>query len=330
MEERGGQYGDTSAGMKIPSHARGRIRISWLWIYVIIAGIVALSAITFFSGLWEVQYIEWRRSGGEDDVLFAPSLELKTAVESLLSEKKFFFLPKNNFFLISVTDIQKRLTVFPSYRVSTVTRQFPDTVVIYIEPKLRFSYIIQEYMEQRVIESIQSTPSASELSDTTVAQASEAGVTTQQITEEVSELPAPQFVKVQKYFRVSGQGALGEEISRNDVSGERPVMRILTSRPLVIGEQVVPQQIWDFMSHVNDIFEHSTTIPIEAFEIGEELLSSEVRVVTTEGWTVALDTFHDLSDQMTRLELLLKHEIKETRPTLRSIDLRIQGKAFYQ
>ncbi len=330
MEERGEQYGDTSAGMKIPSHARGRIRISWLWVYIIVAGIIALSAITFFSGLFDVQHIEWRRSGGEEDVLFAPSLELKTAVESLLSEKKIFFLPKNNFFFISVTDIQKRLAVFPSYRVSTVTRRFPDAVIIYIEPTLRFSYIIQEYMEQRIIESVQSTPSASELSDTTVAEVDEDGILAQQTLEEAVELPTPQFIKVQKYFRVSERGTLGEEISRNDVSGERPVMKILTSRPLLIGEQVIPHQVWDFMSRVNDVFEQSTTIPIDAFEIGEELLSSEVRVVTTEGWTVALDTSHDLSDQMIRLELLLKNEIKEKRPTLRSVDLRIQGKAFYQ
>lgn len=327
MEERSEHASDVLKDTHIHPRTHERRKVSpRIWVYTAIAGCLSFGVIIFFSGLCRVEHIEWRRGGGGEDTIFTPSRELAETVESLLEKKRFFFVPKRNFFIISPSDIQRQLGIFPSYRVHDVIRRFPDTLIIYIEPKLRFSYIVQEYKEQRVMESIRIPPSSLDMAQTQDQQKKEE----EQGDSMAPEIFEPQFVKVQKFFRISEQGVLGEEISRADISTERPSMKLITSRPLVAGEKIISEHVWDFMTQVYDGFEQITTIPIEAFEMGEELLPSEIRVVTTEGWIVAFDSAYSLADQMTRLELLLKQQIKEKRPTLRSIDLRIPGKVFYE
>ncbi|HAZ16807.1 MAG: hypothetical protein A3H59_02650 [Candidatus Jacksonbacteria bacterium RIFCSPLOWO2_02_FULL_43_9] len=315
MENNGESEDDTK-----PSHSRqsGGAGFAHIFGYGVVIGIITAIVIIFFSGTVNIQVIEWRKSGGEDDI--SPSLpqEVIARVESVLDQKKFVFFSHRNFFLLSRSDIQQSLEDFPAYTITSVDRRFPDTLVVYIEQKIRFSYIIQEYMITRAVEPVIS------------AVPEDGADSTDTEDDGVSEPSIVQQIKVQKYFRISEQGTILEEVSRESVGEDHPSIKILTSRPLVVGENTIPANMWGFIIDVYGGFERATTIPIESFEIGDDLLRSEVRVVTKEGWTVFFDSAQLFSHQLSRLAIILKDAIKEKRPSLHSIDLRIPDKVFYQ
>lgn len=139
------------------------------------------------------------------------------------------------------------------------------------------------------------------------------------------------FCEGERCFHIDASGVIFDELATKPESGfiVRQSQNDQTA-DLSLGSSVMSgsliTSIYQIEKNLKDNFQ---------IDLKEALISTPTRlnVTTGEGWQIFFDTDQnaDISNQLTKLNLLLKQEINsETRQTLEYIDLRFEGRAYYK
>ncbi len=126
-----------------------------------------------------------------------------------------------------------------------------------------------------------------------------------------------------KYF-ISDRGeVLGEAADENlpeifDAANIKPK----------IGERVASPTFINFIKIIYEKFEGVTGTKIARINIFDIL--SDVHVLSTDGWTVYLDSSKDIDTQLSNLIRVLEEAKKDGTKNIEYIDMRVKGKIFYK
>jgi len=123
----------------------------------------------------------------------------------------------------------------------------------------------------------------------------------------------------------NGRGFIGEP--NDELKSNLPTVEDLSNLPVKEGDKVVSQE---FVKFVNDM--HSTLfqngVGIAGAQIEET--TTEITVVTKDGYRIRFDTTRPFSEQLSDLNAVLDSLKQQGRKPTQYIDLRINGKVFYK
>lgn len=97
------------------------------------------------------------------------------------------------------------------------------------------------------------------------------------------------------------------------------------SLPVVKGTQIVPQRFVSAIRYLNDSFQSKTGLKITGLSVPET--TREIDISTDANVAVKLDTTREIAPQLTSLVLVLA---KYRSSIHQYVDLRVEGRAFYQ
>jgi len=152
----------------------------------------------------------------------------------------------------------------------------------------------------------------------------------QEITLQVEERQKfATFCQNENCFDIDNSGVIFEK-SQNSGENNLIVRQALNNGDLFLGQQIIQENImtaiFEIEKNLKDNFQINLT---------EALLSTQIRldIKTGESWQIYFDVEegYDIGLQLTKLNLLLKDEIKpESRQKLQYIDLRFKNRAYYK
>lgn len=238
--------------------------------------------------------------------------ELRDTISGILSYKKFYLLPQNNFFLVDIDEMHTILTQKYAVQNLMITKQFPHTLSISLEEKL--STIIYDNGAQYSL--VDANGKISEIlrivDDNewrvirkTVTSTNESGVSvnTDMI---VSRVHTPNYKNLVKEI------------------GEYPLIYDTRQKTIGKGEQILDETT---VKQVIDWYEllKKTDVPVSYFQIDQEV--GDVTIRTAEGWYIKAKLNDKISEQFQVLEFLLKEKVE--RAKIQYIDVRFPGRAFW-
>jgi len=93
-----------------------------------------------------------------------------------------------------------------------------------------------------------------------------------------------------------------------------------------VGDKIASKDLISFITNLSEFLTNNTDFEVSGYSIlGPEQISMQ----TTEGWQVFFRTTNSVTQQVNRLLLILKEEVKD-RSDLEYIDLRFAEKVFYK
>ncbi len=106
-----------------------------------------------------------------------------------------------------------------------------------------------------------------------------------------------------------------------------PTVEDTTNLPVKAGEKIVSEQ---FVAFVVDAYAQLPQRGVEVSSMQIEETTTELIVVTKQGYKIRFDTTRPLSEQLTDLTAVLDLLKKQNKKITQYIDLRINSKAFYK
>ncbi|MDQ5943448.1 MAG: cell division protein FtsQ [Patescibacteria group bacterium] len=123
----------------------------------------------------------------------------------------------------------------------------------------------------------------------------------------------------------NGRGFIGEP--NDELKSNLPTVEDLSNLPVKEGDKVVSQE---FVKFVNDMY---TTLPQNGVEIvGAQIeeTTTEITVITKDGYRIRFDTTRPFSEQLSDLNAVLDSLKQQGKKPTQYIDLRINAKVFYK
>lgn len=238
--------------------------------------------------------------------------ELRDTINGILSYKKFYLLPQNNFFLMDIDEMHSILTQKYAVQNLLIEKQFPHTLNISLQEKL--STVIYDNGEQYSL--VDANGKISEIlrivDDNewrvirkTVSSTNESGV---QVNTDmiVSRVHTPNYKNLTKEI------------------GEYPLVYDTRQRTVSKGEQVLDEtsvkQVIEWYELLKKI-----NVPISYFQMEQPV--GEITIKIDEGWYIKAKLNDKILEQFQVFEFLLKEKIE--RSQIEYIDVRFPGRAFW-
>lgn len=123
----------------------------------------------------------------------------------------------------------------------------------------------------------------------------------------------------------NGRGFIGEP--NDELKKNLPTVEDLSNLPVKEGDKVVSQ---DFVKFVNEV---NTILPQNGISISNtqiEETTTEITVITKEGYKIRFDTTRPFTEQMSDLKAVLDSLKTQGKKPTQYIDLRVNGKVFYK
>lgn len=123
----------------------------------------------------------------------------------------------------------------------------------------------------------------------------------------------------------NGRGFIGEP--NDELKKNLPTVEDLSNLPVKEGDKVVSQ---DFVKFVNEV---NTILPQNGISISNtqiEETTTEITVITKEGYRIRFDTTRPFTEQMSDLKAVLDSLKTQGKKPTQYIDLRVNGKVFYK
>lgn len=239
--------------------------------------------------------------------------DLRDTVEGILSYKKFYVFPQNNFFIVDIDDIHSILEEKYALRSLILKKSFPHTLNVTLQEKL--STIIYDNGEQYSL--MDANGKISEILRIVddnewrvirknVTSTNEAGV---EVTTEM----------VVSRFHTPNYGKISKEI------GQFPLVYDTRKIKIGKGEQVLDEITVKQIIEWYEILKKGTNIPISYFYLDDQV--GEVLIKTTEGWIIKAKLNDKIQGQFDTLQYILNQKVK--RPDLQYVDVRFPGRAFW-
>ena len=239
--------------------------------------------------------------------------DIRDTVNGILSYKRFFVFPQNNFFVVDINDLHAILEQKFALKKLSISKKFPHTLDIRVEEKL--SSIIYDNGEQYSM--IDANGKVSEIlrivDDSEwrvikkrVSSTSEGGteVSTEQI---ISRFHSPNYKKITSEV------------------GESPLLYDTRNKKVEKGAQVLDENTVHAVIQWYEILKQNTDLPITYFYLEHEV--GNITIKTSEGWNIKAKLDTNIVEQFQTLQYLLQEKVK--RGELQYIDVRFPGRAFW-
>lgn len=239
--------------------------------------------------------------------------DIRDTVNGILSYKRFFLFPQNNYFLADIDDLHSILQQKYPLKSLTIQKSFPHTLKITVEEKL--STIIYDNGEQYSL--VDATGKVSEIlrivDDSewrvikklvTSTDATGTEVSTEQI---LSRSHTPNYKKI-----------LTEV-------GDYPLVYDTRNKHISKGDQILNDTTVQSIIGWYEVLKHNSDIPFTYFYLEREV--GDVTIKTSEGWTIKAKLDNKIDQQFQTLEYILHQKVK--RPEIQYIDVRFPGRAFW-
>jgi hypothetical protein len=298
-------YGSIRKEISSPSRfetIRQKLKIISIIILFVASGLL-LFMHPFFS--IRVLTIEGNNRIGESD--------LRETVEGILSYKKFFVLPQNNFFTMDIYDLKDILMEKYSLQKVLVTKSFPNALTIQIEEK-KSKIIYDNGAQYTLLDEMGTVREVLRIVDDNewreikkmVSSTDETGLEIQK-EEIVSRTHNPSYQK------------MATEV------GDYPLIYDIRNKPIAKDEQILEpitvQGILEWFQYIKT----QTQVPIAYFYLEQEL--GDVIIKTSEGWIIKAKLNQDIEKQFEALQYILNNKVQ--RPNLQYIDVRYIGRAYW-
>lgn len=239
--------------------------------------------------------------------------DIRDTVLGILSYKRFYLFPQDNFFVVDIDDVHEILRQKFALRSLTITKNFPGTLNISLEEKL--STIIYDNGEQYSL--MDANGKISEIlrivddnewrvikKNVTSTNAEGIEVTTDTI---ISRFHSPNYQKISKEV------------------GGYPLVYDTRGKPIGKGEQMLDENtVKEIIEWYETLTTHSD-VPLSYFYLDQEV--GDVVIKTTEGWTIKAKLNDSIQEQFQALQYILTQKVE--RPNLQYIDVRFPGRAFW-
>lgn len=289
-----------------PQKVSGKIKF-YIKISVIVTTFLGTFGLLFLHPFFTMRVIDIK------NLQRLPENEIRDTVSGILSYKKYYIFPQNNYFLIDLSDLHEIVTGKYPMKKLTIRKVFPHTLSLEVEEKP--SKIIYDNGEQysfldedgRISEIVRVVdPSEWKVISKSVTSTNEKG---EEISSEeiLSRFHSPDYKSVRleigEYPLVYDQR--GKKVSKNE-----QVLEIKTLEGIMDWYQKIKNQ---------------TDVPLSYFEFGQEL--GDIIIKTSEGWIIKAKLNESIEMQFQTLQYILREKVK--RPNLQYIDVRFSGKAFW-
>ncbi len=222
--------------------------------------------------------------------------EIEEITEKVLEEKFWKFFPRKSLFLASANNIKENVfNRFSEIRLVEVSRKPPHFLIIGIEEREAIGTWCQiEYMGE-------------------------------------NSTSTNRTRKVKDCFNIDQEGVIFKE---SPLIHGKFVLNIYQGKgdSVNVGNQVASPQIMNSILRIkSDLDKIKTTDDLSLSVADFEIISEEeLRVKTNFGWEIYFNPSYSTESQLKTLELVLSEEIKENHSSLKYLDLRIQGRVYYQ
>ncbi|MBT3412797.1 MAG: hypothetical protein HOJ15_03085 [Candidatus Jacksonbacteria bacterium] len=296
-----------------PRKRRKKFRrfLNRLGFLILLGGLVY---IFFISDVFLVDIIIWQQiegGGVQAESTHTPPQEIVESVDVLLSGKRWFLFSAKNYFLIPEKALKAKIEEFPSYQNISIEKKFPNAITIYYKRHDPVSVVVQSYVERNLLEPV--VKEGQDLEELTIP-----------LEDEYEE------VIIEQVFLLSDAGVILEKIHKDSIEPQEVVLMFYSSQVFETGDVVVEEELFQTMQTLQELFEPSIQIPIESYEVGDDFLPNEIRVVTREGWKVYFDWSTPIKEQVHLLQALLGGVLEGKKQEIQYIDLRIKDKVFYK
>lgn len=282
----------------------------WKWyakISVIFITFISALGLLFLHPFFEISsvHIQGLQKIKEEDI--------RDTVQGILSYKKFYIFPQNNFFVVDIADLHTILREKYPVRSLTVTKNFPHTLNIVLEEKL--STIIYDNGQQySLMDANGKISEVLRIVDDNewrvirknVTSTNEAGVEVSSETI-ISRFHTPNYEKISKEV------------------GQFPLVYDTRQKKIGKGEQILDEITVKQIIEWYEILKKNTEIPVSYFYLDQQV--GDVLIKTTEGWTIKAKLNDKIQSQFEALQYILSQKVK--RPNLQYVDVRFPGRAFW-
>lgn len=294
--------GSDSLEIKKPSRLRWYLKVAA--IFVTFLGSLGLLFLHPFFQIHSVQIQGLQRIQESD---------MRDTVSGMLSYKRFFLFPQNNFFVVNIEDIHTILAQKYPLKSLTIKKSFPHTLNITIEEKL--STIIYDNGEQYSL--VDANGKISEV--LRIVDDSEWRVTKKTVTSTNASGVEVSTEQILSRFHTPNYKKILTEV------GDYPLVYDTRGKKIGKGEQILNDVTVQTIIEWYEMIKHHTDIPITYFYLDKEV--GDVTIKTTEGWIIKAKLDTKIAEQFQTLQYILKEKVK--RGEIQYIDVRFPGRAFW-
>ena len=241
--------------------------------------------------------------------------EIEKIVQENLEAKLWQIIPQKSIILAPVNQIKENiLTRFPQVRSILIDKKMPHLLRISVEERKSIGLWCQ----------------TQELDIKNLGLGSD-GEKSEEDLDKKEQEKRPEKRKIKKCFFIDKEGIIYKEAPLMTGSLFLLIYSSENQRAEIRKEMVSPRLI-DFILKVREGWPEIKTAVGSLPRLADfEILSIEdLRANTSEGWQILFNPSFPAESQIEALEMILEEEIKESRPFLEYIDLRIEGRGYYK
>ncbi|PLX28505.1 hypothetical protein C0581_02030 [Candidatus Parcubacteria bacterium] len=240
--------------------------------------------------------------------------EIRSTLDGISSYKTFNIFPRKSYFLTDIDEIRDILKERFPIRSVIVQKTFPNKLSVIIEEKIstliydngkEYSYI---GLEGNVVEKMRNVGEYEwQVKTETTTSTNEQGET--ETHEEIIERR-----------HVPDTKSLIHEL------GDYPIVYDTREKSVDINEQVLNNEEVQSIIEWFNILTKTTDIPLKYFVIDGEV--GDLVVATYEGWVIKTHVANNPTSQIEKLKTILNEKV--TRPHVNYVDLRYEGRVYFQ
>lgn len=239
--------------------------------------------------------------------------DIRDTVNGILSYKRFFVFPQNNFFVVDINDLHTILEQKFALKKLSISKKFPHTLDIYVEEKL--STIIYDNGEQYSM--IDANGKVSEV--LRIVDDSEWRVVKKHVTSTSATGTEVSTEQIISRFHTPNYKKIIAEI------GENPLVYDTRNKKVEKGAQILDENTVRAIIQWYEVVKQNTDIPMTYFYLEHEV--GDVTIKTSEGWNIKAKLDTNINEQFQTLQYILQQKVK--RSELQYIDVRFPGRAFW-
>ncbi len=285
-----------------------------LYGFLIISIILILGYFLFYSDKFKIKTIA---ISGTRNIR---SEDLRSIAEAQLKESRFLIFGQNNLFILNTKELEKKINEKYVLDQLKISRELPDGLKIEVQEKVSAiiwvsnnRYYNLDSNGIAISELVNLNQRVNQPAGSEKIKKSANSKNSQEKVVEVNQPPTQIFD-----IKIDNQG-IGSFPSVSDESNQE----------VTLGQPVLAAEMISAILNLNKELPTKTNLTINGFKMPTPD-SREVKVVTSEGWEIYLDTTKDLEMQLANLKLVLDQKIKNNRQKLEYIDLRFGNRVYYK
>lgn len=217
---------------------------------------------------------------------------IKSVVSEQLAKKRWLFFSQSNIVFFNKSSVKKELLGAYLLDELKIKKKYPDTLDIQVKEKI--SALVWATGEEKYFLDLNGVVIRKITADDLIIQPGEGE----------SDIVRPEFS-----------------------SGQYPIIYDQDNEPVTIGQPALTDELVDFIIALSEELKETADFDIAHYKTTQHPL--EIILITKEGWEARFKTDSSAKDQAELLSQILIEKVKN-RSELEYIDLRFEGKVFYQ